>query len=215
MPLTTSIGLGLGSFPMGVAVVTDPPAVVTIPVIDNPNPTVGDVLSFARGTYTNSPTSYTQVWKAFGTGIPGETGLTLTTTVENCGGLIVTVEEIAYNAAGDSGPNYSDPTNEVTYAPEWPTPAVITSNGDIDIPFASDLLTADNSSCAGYPAPGFTYDWQRATVPNSGWSPTGGNASTYNITVPDIGYIIRCVITANNGIGGDVSSNSNETGVVT
>ena len=209
------MGLGLESFPMGGGGPTDPPAVVTQPVIDNLNPTVGQTLAFARGTYTNSPTSYTQVWKASGVGIPGETGLTLLLTVENSGGMAITVEETAYNGAGDSGPNTSDPTALVTYAPEWPTPAVITSSGDLAFPIVSDTLTADATSCIGLPVPGLTYAWQRDSVPSSGWVTIGGETlSTYQVQVADLTFILRCVITANNGIGGDVPSNSNETGVV-
>ena len=56
-----------------------------------------------NGTWTNTPTSYTYVWKRDGVAIPGATAAAYTTTKDD-DGTTLTVEVTAVNASGSSLP---------------------------------------------------------------------------------------------------------------
>ena len=64
---------------------------------------VGAVHTVTNGTWTNTPTSYTYVWKRDGVAIAGATAAAYTTTKDD-GGTTLTVEVTAVNASGSSLP---------------------------------------------------------------------------------------------------------------
>ena len=57
----------------------------------------------------------------------------------------------------------------------------------------------------------FMYDWQRINGPRRTY---GNGASTYLLDATDVGFSLRCVVTATNGAG-PVRANSNTVGPVT
>jgi hypothetical protein len=66
-----------------------------------------------------------------------------------------------------------------------------------------DTLTSTSGTWTGSPTPTYGYQWQRAGV-----NIAAATASTYVLVAADIGYSIRCVVTATNAAG-TVSANSN------
>jgi hypothetical protein len=76
------------------------PSNTTAPTISGTT-TVGDVLTASNGTWTNSPTSYTYVWKRNGTAISGATAMTYTLQSADAGDTI-TVTVTATNATGNA-----------------------------------------------------------------------------------------------------------------
>lgn len=93
------------------------------------------------------------------------------------------------------------PTN--TVAP------VISSGGSVI--GIGETLTSTTGTWAGSPAT-YTYQWQRADTFGTGggtYANIGGEtASTHVVVAADIGYSLRCVVTATNGAG-SASANSN------
>jgi hypothetical protein len=55
---------------------------------------------------------------------------------------------------------------------------------------------------AGYPAPTFSYQWQRSTNGDTGWSNiSGASSAEYNRSATDAGQFLRCEVTATNSSG--------------
>lgn len=94
-------------------------------------------------------------------------------------------------------------------APNWPSPAVITSNGNLSSPVAGDTLTANGSAAVGNFAPTITYEWEM-NVANSAWGYGGSSAQTF-VVPTGLETAYRCVITATNS-GGSAASESNSSG---
>jgi len=69
-------------------------------------------------------------------------------------------------------------------------------------------LSTTNGTWTGVPAPTYTYQWQRG-----GSNIGSATASTYTLVAGDVGFTIRCVVTATNAIG-SASANSNSTSAV-
>lgn len=83
-------------------------------------------------------------------------------------------------------------------------PAVITKPTISDLnPYVGEVITCDPGVWSGYPAPTFTYQWQKKD-PVSGWgSATGvGNATaSYTVDASDLGLPLRCRVTGTNASG--------------
>lgn len=93
------------------------------------------------------------------------------------------------------------PTN--TVAP------VISSDGSVI--GIGETLTSTTGTWTGVPAPTYTYQWQRAATFGGGGSYSnigGATAATHVVVAADIGYSLRCVVTATNAAG-SASANSN------
>ncbi len=97
-----------------------------------------------------------------------------------------------WDAASGGAPANLAPSNQV--AP------VITGTGAV----GQVLRVSNNGSWTGYPAPTFTYQWQ-----GNGVNIAGATSATYTLAAGQAGQSVRCVVTANNGVGGNVNANSN------
>ena len=94
--LNLSLALNAGLLPP----VSGNPLVVTSPTITGMG-THGNVLTGHHGTYTNSPSSYTQQWYSANVAIPGATGTTYTVQLSDVGNN-VTFVETAINGVGQN-----------------------------------------------------------------------------------------------------------------
>jgi hypothetical protein len=80
-------------------------------------------------------------------------------------------------------------------------------------PALAQTLTTTNGTWTG--GPSFTYQWQRDNSGGGVYSDIGSaTASTYLLTVSEVGCNVRCVVTGTNA-GGSASANSNALGLVT
>ena len=70
------------------------------------------------------------------------------------------------------------------------------------------ILTANNGTWAGFPAPTFTYNWQRSTNGGVSYSNLGVTTQTYTLVSGDEGNLVRVQVTATNGISPNATANS-------
>ncbi len=101
----------------GSANATPAPANSTLPVITG-TAQEGQTLTLTRGTYTNTPTSFTQQWKRGGVAISGATAMIYVLVAADVG-TTITVTETATNAGG-SASSTSAATATVTSNPYGP-----------------------------------------------------------------------------------------------
>lgn len=138
------------------------PAITTAPSFTG-TARVGQVLTGARGSYTNGPTGYANKWQASADSgttwvdISGSTALNYTLT-SNEQGKVVRLVEIASNTAGSSAANYSLTSGVVDAAATTPAKPTITRAGTSGTdPFR--FAIADDASFM----PGYFWGVQRAT----------------------------------------------------
>ena len=103
------------------------PVNISLPTITG-TPQVGQTLTGAHGSWTNSPTSFSDQWYRAGAAIPGATSLTYSPQTADVG-LTLTLGEIATNAAGSSAQAMS-----ATTAPVTSPPATGLLNGSFEAP---------------------------------------------------------------------------------
>jgi len=60
----------------------------------------------------------------------------------------------------------------------------------------------------------YAYQWQRSADGIGGWSNIGANANTYAVQAGDVGFYIRCLVTASNGLGPGAPAASNVVGPI-
>lgn len=116
--------------------------------------------------------------------------LTLQPGVEIQGSVGVKVNNTTVTTA-----NTYLPTNTVA-------PAITGNNRD------TQVLTVSTGTWTNSPS-SYSYQWKR-----NGTTNVGTNANTYTCVTADIGYTIKCSVTATNGIGG-VAVDSNSTATIT
>ncbi len=189
-----------------------PPApVITSVTLDNTAPTVGDVITVtAIGT---DCTTITYQWKADGTLIIGETGLTYTATRADAMGKAITCEAIGHNVTADSAPLESDLTATCTGAPVNTVAPTNVSNG-INGP-GGPALPGDTLSVAGGNVGTWT-GFPVVTLFSYLWNGAVGSVTgdTYGVQNEDIGNDVKCSITGTNGIGSPAIADSNVISVV-
>lgn len=72
-----------------------------------------------------------------------------------------------------------------------------------------ELLTIDNGTWTGYPAPSLTYIWQRCSPTNVCSNINSATASTYRITYEDAGNSVKAIVKATNTVSSvSVTTNS-------
>jgi hypothetical protein len=76
-------------------------------------------------------------------------------------------------------------------------------------PVQAATLSVSNGTWSGFPAPSYSYQWNRASV-----AITGAAASTYVVQAADVGSAITCTVTASNGFS-SASATSAATASVT
>lgn len=180
------------------------PIATKAPSISSPDLRVGSTSTLTRGTWTNSPTGYSQQWRRDGAAISGATGTTYVFTSDDVGRNI-TCTETATNAAGSNYANSNSlgPIQAATVAPaNTQAPAVSGAATE------GQTLTTTNGTWTGSPTPTFAYQWRRGSTNIS-----GATGQTYQLVAADVGANVSCVVTATNSAG-SASAASNAVGPI-
>jgi hypothetical protein len=197
-----------------------PPAIVMLPSTSGPLLS-GQTLTLTQGTWSNDPTTVSDVWEdcdATGAGcepIAGATGLSYLLAASDVGHTI-RVSETASNAGGPAAsPAVSDPTAVVQEPVPPPSATKPSPGGEPPVISGSAIvdttLTSSTGAWSGNPAPTFAYQWQKC---GSSCDPIGGaTGSSYKIAPGDAGARLRVVVTATNSAG-SASATSAETSTV-
>jgi hypothetical protein len=175
----------------------------------------GQTLTASDGTWSNSPTSFSDQWQRCnvdGTGcadISGATKQTYTLVVADVDHR-VRVQVTATNADGHATAS-SEPTEVVsaTAGPTDSTKPTITGSATI-----GSELTAHAGSWTG--ASSFAYQWLRCT-PGATFdclSVTGATGTTYGVRSADVGKQLRVVVRANSASGAHGWATSSPTATV-
>jgi hypothetical protein len=203
-----SYGLGVATSAR-TGTVGNPPVNTVLPSISG-TAQVGQSLTAAHGTWTNSPTGYSYQWRRCDSSgsscVDKDNNLLQAADYQHTIRVVVT----ASNAYGPGAAATSAQTAVVAGTPPVNTYLpVITGNQ-----FQGEPVTATDGSW-NYSPTSFTYQWRRCD--------TGGNNcvdisygiffKTYGLQAEDVGYTIRVVVTAWNTYGSG-SATSPQTGVI-
>jgi hypothetical protein len=160
-------------------------------------PQVGQILTEAHGTWTNTPTSYAYQWERCSTActaIAGANNQTYTVVAAD-EGFSIEVQETATNADGSSvPPGTSAATAEVLPPPVDSTVPTITG-----ITWQGQMLTEAHGTWTNTPT-SYTYQWMRCTGSSCALI-SGATAQTYVLTSTDVGDTIEVQETASNADG--------------
>src|ERR1700722_2337114 len=189
------------------ASVTAPPAGAQPPTISG-SATESQVLSVSPGTWSGYPApSFAYQWeRCEGTGqgcaaIPGATERTYTVQSADVASTLA-VQVSATNSVGSSAAE-SSPTPVVTAPPASGQPPAISGSTT-----EGQVLSVSPGTWTGYPAPSFTYQWERCEGTGQGCAPiSGATEGSYTALSEDVGSTLVVEVTARNSVGmGQVSS---------
>lgn len=186
------------------AVIDVIPTNSTVPSISG-TAQVGQTLTSSNGTWTHNPISFTFQWKRAGTPISGATAVTYVPVVSDIGSAL-TVSVTATNSGGSSTAATSLGTASVIAAGAIPSNSVLpVVSGTAQV---GQTLTTTNGTWTNSPT-SFTYQWsdELGVLP-------GATASTYVISVADLGDTITCAVVAINSFGSSVAATSSATAAV-
>ena len=181
-----------------------PPSNTAPPTITG-TPQLGQTLTGAHGSWTNTPTSYTDQWYRAGVPISGATALAYSPQTADVGSTL-TLGEVAANFAGSSAQTMSAATAPVT-APSVPvniSPPAITGTPQVGL-----TLTGVHGSWTNSPT-SYANQWYRAGVPIS-----GATALTYSPQTADVGLTLTFREIAINAAGSSAEAMSAATAPVT
>ena len=180
--------------------------------------TVGQTLTASDGTWSNTPTSFAYQWlrcKRDGNNcVDTANGTQKTYTLVGAdSGNTMRVRVTATNADGSSSAQ-SAQTAVVATATASAAPnntALPTISGTSQ---AGQTLTADPGSWSGNPT-SFTYQWQRCDADVAACSNlAGATGTTYAVSIADLGYRLRVVVTAHNAKGTSAATSAITTVVI-
>ena len=194
-------------------ITTGPPANTAAPTISGTT-TQGQALSASNGTWSGYPTpSFTYQWQRCDqngsncnpineattqtyTLQPADVGSTLVVLVTATNSVSSAQASSAASAVISGGPVNTSP------------PAISGSATE------AQTLSASTGTWSGYPAPSFTYQWQRCNSSGQSCSTIpGASASTYTALSADVGSTLLVTVTATNSVG-SAQINSGPTPVV-
>lgn len=183
-------------------ILTATPTNTVAPVVTG-TPQEGSTLSSTTGTWDGSPTGYTYQWCRYGDPIANATSSTYVPASYDAG-YYISCKVTATNAFGASAPVESNSVGSISPrpAPTSKTAPVVTGNN-----FRSSTLTTTNGTWDGSPTQ-YLYNWYRGSTAIS-----GAISSTYKLVGTDIGFKIKCGVTAVNEVGSGFAY-SNEIGPV-
>ncbi len=186
-----------------VAVLPAVPVNTAAPAISSENPAVGALESASTGSWTNSPSGYSYQWldcNSTGEGcssISGATASSYTPQASDAGHTLV-VDVIASNTGGSSAVAVSKHTNQVTQTPSETVPPALSTNS----PSEGVSLSVSTGTWAGYPAPTYTYQWQRCNAfAGECANISGATSSSYTPVAADVSQTIQAVVKASNSTG--------------
>jgi hypothetical protein len=175
------------------------------PVISG-NPQEGETLQASEGSWSGTaPVSFRYEWArcdataTFCRTIPGAVARTYALGFPDVASRI-RVFVTAANGAGSST------TNSAATAPVASRPHVAPRNTALPTvagtPVEDATLTATAGAWDGYPAPGFTFQWQTCLAAGAGCTDIPSeNAPTLTLSPMEVGHRVRVVVTASNSAG--------------
>ena len=181
-----------------------PPSNTAPPTITG-TPQVGQTLTGAHGSWTNTPTSFSDQWYKAGAPIQGATSLSYSPQTADVGSPL-TLGEVAANFAGSSAEAMSAATAPVT-APSVPvniSPPTITGT-----PQVGQTLTGAHGSWTNAPT-SFSDQWFRPGGPIQ-----GATSLTYSPQTADVGLTLTLREIATNAAGSSAQAMSAATAPVT
>jgi hypothetical protein len=180
-----------------IAVLALMPTNNTLPVITG-NIVVGQTLSTTNGSWTNSPTSYTYQWKRNNVSIVNATTNSYSLVVSDVSKTMTCVVT-ASNTSGNVLATSSSVGPILPLAPSNSILPVITGSTQV-----GKILTSTSGTWLSIPT-SYSYQWIRGTNDVI----TNAVSITYTTTVSDIGYTIRCEVSASNAGGSSTISSVN------
>jgi len=183
------------------AALTAPPASAQPPTISG-SATESQVLSASPGSWSGYPApSFAYQWeRCENTGqgcapISGATEPTYTAQSADVASTLA-VQVTATNSVGSSSAA-SSPTLAVTAPPASGQPPTISGSAT-----EGQVLSASPGTWSGYPAPSFTYEWERCEGAGQGCAPiSGATESSYTALSEDVGSTLVVEVTARNSVG--------------
>lgn len=179
---------------------------------------VGQTLTAADGTWTNSPTSFAYQWLRCNPGgnacgpVLNGTQKTYTLAAADAGQTI-RVRVTATNADGSTAAQSNEtvqitPAGSTSGAPKNTAPPTITGTAKV-----GQTLTAAEGTWSSNPD-AFGFQWQRCDADVASCSNvTGATSKTYVIRLADLGFRLRVAVTARNQKG-SATANSAITAIV-
>lgn len=195
--------------------VTQLPSIVTTPVLSG-TAQVGQVLSATNGTWAGFPApTFTYQWGRSTDGITfsnisGATSSTYTVQSADLNDYL-RCNVTATNSVGNTS-SVTLNSAQVIAANVIPVNTVVPAVTGLAQEGA--VLTSDNGTWAGFPAPTFAVKWQRSVDGSTGWTDiSGATGSTYTLVSADDNEYVRSFVTATNG-SGSTTANSTATGPI-
>ena len=200
--------------------ITSEPKNLTAPMISG-DLVVGQVLKYEPGTWAAFPVAtFTAAWQKCTSvqvescaTVPGQTGSTLTLAESDFNSYYRVLVSGINNFGGTL--KFSQIVGPIS------KPVIPVNTGAPNvIGFAreGETLSVSTGTWSGFPAPTFTYLWQRCSNAVTCTTINGATATSYKLTYDDAGFSVRAVVKASNSVG-STSSNSNlitgVTGLVT
>jgi hypothetical protein len=190
----------------------------TAPPTISGTPTVSETLTASDGTWSNTPTSFAYQWLRCNGGgnscanVANGTQKTYTLVGADAGNTM-RVRVTATNADGSTSAQ-SAQTAAVTAATSSAAPKNTAPPTISGTPKVGQTLTADPGSWSGNPT-SFTYQWQRCDADVAACSSVvGATGKTYGLSIADLGYRLRVVVTAHNAKGSATATSAITTVVI-
>ena len=186
-----------------------PPSNISPPTIAG-TPQVGQMLTGAHGSWTNSPTSYADQWYNSAGPISGAASLTYSPQTTDVIRSPLTLHEIATNAVGSSAEAISAATAAVTAASVPVNISVPTITGT---PQVGQMLTGAHGSWTNSPT-SYADQWYNSAEPSTG-AIFGATSLTYSPQTTDVGSTLTLRESATNAAGSSAEAISAATARVT
>jgi VCBS repeat-containing protein len=182
------------------------PYVITAPLASG-GPKVGVATTCTRGTWGNAPTSYTRQFTVDGANAGAEVDGTGTASyTPDAGDVYKTLRCVVTATNSEGTTSYTLVIGDIAMGAGGPVNTVApTLTGTAQ---SGSTLTVHNGTWTGT-VDSYAYQWYRAGIPVS-----GATGSTYALTTPDVGQLVKCRVRANNHITGYAEADTAETGAV-
>ena len=190
--------------------ITSEPKNLTTPTISG-DLVVGQVLKYDPGTWAAFPAAtFTTAWQKCSSSqvescatVAGQNGSTLTLVESDFNAFYRVLVSGINNFGGTL--KYSSIVGPIV-KPVIP----VNTSAPFVLGFGreGETLSVSSGTWSGYPAPTFTYTWQRCSDSVTCTTVNGATSTSYKLTYEDAGYSVRAVVKASNSVG-SASSNSN------
>ena len=205
--------VGLATVVAGAGAAAQAAPVNTAPPAISGTPTVGQTLTAANGTWSNTPTSYDYQWlrcnATGGSCVNVANGTQKTYTLVGAdANHTMRVKVTATNADGSSSAQ-SAQTDPVAPASAGAVPRNTDRPEISGTPEVGETLTADEGTWTGTPT-SYSFQWQRCDADNivACLNVAGATSKSYALHTGDLGYRLRVRVTADNARGATTASSA-------